>query len=145
MENLIRRIKEIVANAESFACYSLNTKKNPVVGVKINLTCQQLKDFMSKTTDYLCDKVYSKMELGDYPESSPKDFIEKISCNSSLIKDLIDCIKLVPYRPETNNTNLKNCKAYMIVAYCNKGTYCFITKKNIKIDYTNKTYYVVKR
>jgi len=131
MEKLIVNLRNIVETASSFDCYAINTKKHPVVGTKIDLSNEQLSEFMKDTTDYLCSKRYNKKQLGSYPVASPKDYIEILPCTDEQIKSFIDSIEKIPFTPELNATDLKYYNAYFILLYCGDRKHFFITKKNL--------------
>ena len=145
MDKLIVNLRNIVATASVFDCYAINTKKHPVVGTKIDLSNEQLSEFMKDATDYLCSKRYNKKQLGSYPVASPKDYIEILPCADEQIKSFIDSIEKIPFTPELNATDLKYYNAYFILLYCGDRKHFFITKKNLFTSYKAKYIYIPKK
>ncbi len=145
MDKLIVNLRNIVATASVFDCYAINTKKHPVVGTKIDLSNEQLSEFMKDATDYLCSKRYNKKQLGSYPVASPKDYIEILPCADEQIKSFIDSIEKIPFTPELNATDLKYYNAYFILLYCGNRKHFFITKKNLFTSYKAKYIYIPKK
>ncbi len=137
MVNLIKKLKELCADATSFSCFAINNKRTPIVGTKIELTNIQLKNFMDKTVKYLCDRVYANMSLGEYPAASPKEYIETIGCDDERISKCITEINRIIGNPETNIKDYSKYNAYMVVVNNKKETAIFITKKKIIQEYKN--------
>lgn len=76
MDKLTARLKHIVTSASNLACYAINTKKRPIVGMKIDLSTEQLSEFMEDTIGYLCSKIYDKNSLATI-QSHPQKIISK--------------------------------------------------------------------
>ena len=133
MNTLINSLRNYVSNKRAtFTCYTIDNNKTPFVGSKIELSHEQLKNFMTKTISYLCDKVYSTMNLGEYPAASPKEYIETLSCSDEKISTYIKGIENIIRNPETNVTDFSKYNAYMIVIQIDKEPIIFITKKKIR-------------
>lgn len=136
MNTLINSLRNYVSNKQAtFTCYTIDNNKTPFVGSKIELSHEQLKNFMTKTISYLCDKVYSTMNLGEYPAASPKEYIETLSCSDEKISTYIKGIENIISNPETNVTDFSKYNAYMIVIQIDKEPIIFITKKKIMHKY----------
>lgn len=145
MDKLTARLKHIVTSASNLACYAINTKKRPIVGMKIDLSTEQLSEFMEDTISYLCSKIYDKKQLGDYPVASPKDYIEILSRTDEQIKSFIDSIENIPLTTELNATKIKYYNAYFILLYCGEHRYFFITKKNLFASFKTKFMYFLRK
>lgn len=142
MDNFRNVLTSITNNSTMvYTIYALNTKPDTFVGLKVALSQKQLKDFMSKSIAYLNEKMYSKMQIGDYPVADPKSFIESAPSNNNDIEKYYRQIVNIPKSPETNNTNLRNYDSYMIVTQIPDGEKTiFITKQNIFKTYGKKNF-----
>jgi hypothetical protein len=141
MENFKKNLISIIkSNSTTYTCFALNTKGNTIVGMDVTLSQKQLADFMSKCIKYLTEKIYSKMQIGNYPESDPKDFIEKLSIENALIKKYCTEICTIPLSPETNIIDPLCYDAYMIIAEKGNKQTVFITKKRIFKIYGKKNF-----
>ena len=145
MDDLITKLKDIVKSASDFCCYAINTKKHPIVGTKVELSNKQLSEFMIDAIDYLCEKKYTKNQLGDFPVASPKDYIERLLRSDARINNFIEAIEKMPLTPELNNSDLKYYNAYFILLYVGDRRYFFITKKNVFVSFKKKFMYQVKK
>lgn len=116
-------------------------KKSPIVGTKIALQTEQIEEFMKNTITYLCQNVYSKMQIGDFPTATPKEYIEKLSCDDKRIEKIVENLKNIPLQQELNNDQSNFHNAYIITASTLGNTYIFVTKKNIFMSYSKKFLY----
>ena len=131
MEELISSLKKIINSEATYNCFAIKRNSNSFIGTKVQLTNEQLCSFMNKTITYLCDNVYNKMSLGDYPVAAPKDYVERLLCTDKHIDQAITSLNKLILNPETNITNPEKYNAYMITIDIGNSTYIFITKKKI--------------
>lgn len=129
MDELITQLNKILSSNATISCFAINLKKSPQTGILIDLSSERLYNFMASTLDYLCKRVYNKMQLGDYPEATPKDYIERICCTNSDISELISNIKNIPLLGESDNKDLNSYNAYMIIVEDESHVDIFLTKK----------------
>ena len=139
MDNFISNLKKTIQKAQRFSCFAIDLNKK--VGMKIQLSQIQLKDYMEKTVHYLCKEKYSKMQIGEFPSASPKEFIEIIKCDDELIKENVNSILMIPSNVETNELNIDKYNAYMIILDTGDKKYNFITKIKPFFNYKKKFLY----
>lgn len=144
MDDLITKLKDIVKSASNFCCYAINTKKHPVVGTKVELSNEQLSEFMIDAIDYLCEKKYIKNQLGDFPVASPKDYVERLLRSDARINNFIEAIEKMPLTPELNNSDLKYYNAYFILFYVGDRRY-FSSLKRMSSSLSKKIYVSSKK
>ena len=91
MEQLMEKLKSLTSDDQAtYSCFAIITKHK--VGMKIELPSQCIRDFLTDCFNYLCDKKFLKMQLREYPISTPKDFIGTIESKNALIAtELHDC------------------------------------------------------
>lgn len=135
MEQFISQLVTIVEHNQdvSYSCFAFDSKRK--VGIKVGLTSDQIKDFMTDCLEYLCKKIFSKMQLGKYPIATPKEFVETIECNDVLISAELSGLFKIPINAETNLTNLAKYNAYMFIVEGEHYKHYFFTKKKSKISY----------
>ncbi len=138
MDSFRENLKSIIEQDCIFSCYAIKTKKTPIVGTKVHLSSEQIHDFLQQAIGYLCNKVYSQMQLGNYPEASPKEFIEMLSCSDDRVKDFCANLNEIVANPELNNTALTHYNAYMLSSIIENTSCHFITSKNPFVSYRKK-------
>ena len=138
MDSFRENLKSIIEQDYIFSCYAIKTKKTPLVGTKVYLSSEQIHDFLNRAIGYLCDKVYSQKQLGDYPEASPKEFIEMLSCSDDRVKDFCATLNNIVANPELNNTALTHYNAYMLSSIIENIPCHFITSKNPFVSYQKR-------
>ena len=111
------------------------------IGTSVELPNNHLKSFVNKTINFICDE-YKKMSIDEYPVATPKDYIEKISCNNPIICKAVKSLRHAINDEETNNNNPADYKsAYVITIDIDDTTIIFITKKKLINTYKNKHLY----
>lgn len=143
MDQFRENLKSIMAQDCRFSCYAINSRKSPIPGIKIQLSSNQIHVFLKEALLYLCDKVYSKMQLGNFPEASPKEYIEMLPCSDKRVKTFCDSLDTVVSNPELNNTEQSNYNAYMLSSYIESSPCHFITCKKLFIPYKKKNFFYV--
>ena len=139
MEQLIRKLRSLTSDDQAtYSCFAISTKRK--VGMKIKLSTQCVRKFLKDCLNYLCDKKFSKMQLGEYPIATPKDFIETIEIKSTLIATELHGLLNIPFHVETNATNLSNYNAYMFTIETSEYRYYLFTKRNPFIAYKKKNF-----
>ena len=139
MEGFIKRLKGLVATGNgSCSCFAVDIKRK--VGMKIGLSSQQIYEFLSDSLNYICNKKFSKMQLGDYPIATPKDFEEKIGSTDSRISAVLNSLLNIPVNAETNVTDLSKYNAYMIAVTTSEFKYYFFTKRTPFIAYKKNNF-----
>lgn len=139
MEEFIKQLKSLIATSNgSYSCFAIDTKRK--VGMKVGLSSHQIYEFLTDSLNYLCDKKFSKMQLGDYPIATPKDFIEKIKSTNSRIATVLNSFLCIPVNAETNVTNLSKYNAYMVVVTTAESKYYFFTKRTPFIAYKKNNF-----
>ena len=139
MEGFIEQLKSLITtNKGSYSCFAINTKRK--IGMKIGLSSQQIYEFLIDCLNYLCNEEFSKMQLGDYPIATPKDFIEKLASTDSRISSALNFLLGIPVNAETNVVNLSKYNAYMLVVDTNESKYYFFTKKTPFMSYKKKNF-----
>ena len=59
MERFIQQLKEITSDSSVlYSCFAINTKL--VVGMKVGLSSEQIRNFLTDCLQYLCDEKLSK-------------------------------------------------------------------------------------
>ena len=105
MEGFIEQLKSLITtNKGSYSCFAINTKRK--IGMKIGLSSQQIYEFLIDCLNYLCSEEFSKMQLGDYPIATPKDFVEKLESTDSRISSTLNSLLGIPVNAETNVVDL---------------------------------------
>ena len=140
LDSFIENLKEFIKQSNVFSCYAITTKTNPITGTKIKLSLGQIQDFFKATVEYLCDKVYSRMQLGDFPAASPKEYIEMLPSSDERIKPFCDSLAAIVSSPELNNTKLSNFNAYMLTSRFKDKPCYFVTSKNPFISYKKNNF-----
>lgn len=140
MEELISSLKNIINSEATYNCFAIKRNSHSFIGTKVQLTNEQLCSFMSKTITYLCNNIYNKMSLDDYPVAAPKDYAERLLCTDEKINKDIISLKQLILNPETNVTNPAKYNAYMITVDINNSTHIFITKKKLFNTYNKKNF-----
>ncbi len=140
MDELIHQLNAMLSSDTTISCFAINLKKSPPTGKLIDFANSRLHNFMESALNYLCKNVYSQMQLGDYPEATPKDFIERISCTDSNISEFVSHIKDIPLLGEADNKNLNSYNAYMIVVENSSHMNLFLTKKKLLLSCKKKSF-----
>ena len=142
MEGFIKQLQSIITtNKGLYSCFAINTKRK--IGMKIGLSSKQIYEFLIDCLNYLCDKEFSKMQLGDYPIATPKDFVEKLESTDSRISSTLNSLLGIPVNAETNVVDLSKYNAYMLVVTTNESKYYFFTKKTPFMSYKKKNFLYV--
>lgn len=140
MEKFTQRLKKIIENKNTqCSCFAINIDLK--VGIKVALSSEQVHDFVVNCLNYLCDKKFSKMQLGPYPQATPKDFIETISITDERISSVLRTFLSIPVHAETNTTAMNKYNAYMIIVEIEKSKYYFFTKRNLFVAYKKKNFF----
>lgn len=139
MEEFIKQLKSLITTSKgSCSCFAVNTKRK--IGMKIGLSSQQIYEFLIDCLNYLCNKKFSKMQLGDYPIATPKDFVEKIESTDSRISSVLNSLLNIPVNAETNVTDLSKYNAYMVVVTTSESKHYFFTKRTPFIAYKKNNF-----
>lgn len=141
MEKFIQHLKDVTSDSSGlYSCFAINTKL--VVGMKIGLTSEQIRNFLTNCLQYLCDEKFSKMQLGAYPVATPKEFIETIKSTDGRISSTLERLLSIPISAETNATALSKYNAYMlIVDGASDSKVYFFTKTNPFIAYKKNNFF----
>ena len=140
MEKFIKQLRNIIVEHKvSCSCFAIDTKLK--VGIKIGLSSKCINDFLVDCLNYLCDREFLKMQLGEYPIATPKDFVETIESTDDKISSTLSSLLLIPVNVETNVTDLSKYKAYMLVIETSKSKYYFLTKRTPFISYKKKNFF----
>ena len=139
VEQFISMLMSLAENEYRYSCFAIDTKRK--IGMKLKLSSQKIREFISDCLKYLCDTKFSKMQLGKYPTATPKDFVETIECNNEKISSTLSSFFSIPLNAETNATNLQNYNAYMLIVETEKGNHYFFTKKSPFVAYKKKNFF----
>ena len=83
--------------------------------MKVGLSSEQIRNFLTDCLQYLCDEKLPKMQLGAYPVATPKEFIETIRSTDGRISSTLERLLSIPISAETNATALSKYNAYMLI------------------------------
>ena len=137
MDNFIKKLKNIVECSNAlYSLFAIDNKRK--VGIKIALTEPDIRSFINDAITYLCEKKFLKMQLGEYPIATPKDYVETIKNNDARISETLNALVEIPMNVEINVTNLSQYNTYMAIVDDHDSKFYFLTRKTPFIAYGKK-------
>lgn len=127
---LLNAIDTITTNPETtFTLYALKITPNKILTTQLRIEGNDLAVFARECLSYLKEKQYLEKEIKEYPCGKPKDHIETIPVTSEMIAERYQQLIAALISPETNNTDISNYGAYVIVSTLNNNKSYFINMK----------------
>lgn len=139
MDNFIEKLKSITQCSNAlYSLFAIDSRRK--TGIKIALSESHIQSFINDAITYLCDNKFLKMQLGEYPTATPKDYVETIKNNDARISETLNALVEIPMNVETNVTNLSQYNNYMVIVDDHDSKFYFLTRKTPFIAYKNKTF-----
>lgn len=134
MDKFIEKLNDI-ANCPDvlYSLFAIDNRRK--TGIKIALPESYIRSFINDAITYVCEKKFLKMQLGEYPIATPKDYVETIKNNDARISETLNALVEIPSNPETNVTNLSKYKTYMVIVDIYTSKVYFLTHKTPFIAY----------
>lgn len=137
MDNFIKKLQDIVQCSNAlYSLFAIDSRRK--IGIKIALTERHIHSFINDAITYLCEKKFLKMQLGEYPIATPKDYVETIKSNDARISENLNALLEIPMNVETSVTNLSQYNTYMVIVDNHDSKFYFLTHKTPFIAYKNR-------
>lgn len=137
MDKFIEKLQNITRCSNAlYSLFAIDSRRK--TGIKIALSESHIQSFINDAITYLCDKKFLKMQLGEYPIATPKDYVETIKNDDARISETLNALVEIPMNVETNVTNFSKYNTYMVIVDNHDSKFYFLTHKNPFIAYKSK-------